>query len=106
MKILNHIKEVYSCGNEKLYQYIIKWFASKFQYPNKKIGTLVLKSDLEGAGKNIILDFIAEHVIGIKHARLIDNIETLFKNFNAEAEASIITIIDEIGNTGCQISLV
>jgi len=80
MKILNHIKEVYSCGNDKLYQYIIKWFASKFQYPNKMIGTsLVLKSDLEGAGKNIILDFIAEHVIGIKHIRLIDNIETLFK---------------------------
>src|SRR5437660_2972239 len=99
MKILNHIKEVYCCDNDKLYQYIIKWFASKFQYPNKKIGTsLVLKSDLEGAGKNIILDFIAEHVIGIKHIRLIDNIETLFKNFNADAETSIITVLDEIGN--------
>ena len=36
MKILNHIKEVYACGDDKLYNYIIKWFASKFQYPNKK----------------------------------------------------------------------
>ena len=55
MKILKHIKEVYSCGDDKLYNYIIKWFALKFQYPNKKIGTsFVLKSDLEGAGKNII----------------------------------------------------
>ncbi len=64
----------------KNYINIIKWFALKFQYPNKKIGTsLVLKSDLKGVGKNIILDFIAEHVIGIKHIRLIDNIETLLK---------------------------
>jgi len=48
MKILKHIKEVYACGDEKLYQYIVKWFALKFQYTNKKIGTsLVLKSDLE-----------------------------------------------------------
>ena len=38
MKILKHIKEVYSCNNDKLYNYIIKWFALKFQYPNKKMG--------------------------------------------------------------------
>ena len=55
---------------------------------------------MEGAEKNIILDFIAEHVIGIKHIRLIDNIETLFKNFNADAETSIITVLDEICNKG------
>ena len=31
---------------------------------------------------------------------LIDNIETLFKNFNADSETSIITVLDEIGNRG------
>ena len=31
---------------------------------------------------------------------LIDNIEPLFKNFNADAETSIITVLDETRNRG------
>ena len=46
MKILNHIKEVYACGDEKLYQYIIKWFALEFQYHNKKIRTSLMLNQI------------------------------------------------------------
>lgn len=53
---IDHVK--FMCNNdEKTYTYLINWFAHIRQFPNKKTETaIVLYSDLQGTGKNTIID--------------------------------------------------
>jgi hypothetical protein len=99
--MLDHIREVYANNDAELFQYIMSWFAWKVQKPNQKIGTaLVIKSELHGAGKNIVFDFLQMHVIGEQYCRSIDNLDSLLGKFNAGSEHSLLVCLDEIGKKG------
>jgi len=57
--IFNHIKIVLASGNEEYYTYIVDWFASLFQYPDRKLPAVAVVGE-EGIGKDIIIE------VGIK----------------------------------------
>lgn len=99
--ILDHIKKYWCKGDEKLYSYIISWFAHKVQIPNEKIATaLVLKSIIQGAGKNIIVNYFKEYVLGQPFCTSTSNIDDILGKFNAKFERVILVGLDEAQNKG------
>ena len=99
--ILDHLLVVWASNKEDCYKYILDWLSLKFQKPGKKIGVaLVLKSVAEGAGKNIVYDFLSEFVMGINYTRIFNDMDSFLNNFNSDAERSLLTVLDEIGNKG------
>ena len=99
--ILNHLKNIWCCGDLACYHYLVAWLAHKIQRPQAKIGVAVVaKSDLQGTGKNIIYDFFSDYVIGSQFCRSIDSIEDFFSRFNSQAEFTILTCLDEVGQKG------
>lgn len=99
--LFSHIKNIWCKGDEKAYEYILNWLAHLFQYPNKKIGIMiVLKSIKQGAGKNIIFDFIRDYVFGEKYCLEINNMEQLTGKFNSLLQNKLITLADEVGMFG------
>jgi len=78
------------------------------QIPYKKIGIAILLKSKQGAGKNIIWEFIADFIIGKKYSLVIviviviviGDIDRLLGKFNTIVENKILTICDEISNYG------
>src|SRR6201992_4146811 len=99
--ILNHIKKYWCRNDNKLYDYTVSWFSHKVQRPNKKLGTaLVLKSIIQGAGKNIIVDYFKEYVLGQPFCTSTSNIEDILGKFNAKFERVVLVGLDEAQNKG------
>lgn len=97
---LDHIKYVLASEDETLYNYIVSWLAHIMQNPSKKIGTAILFKSKQGAGKNILFEFLEEEVIGESYAVTVNDIEQLVGRFNCTIENKILTICDEIQNYG------
>jgi hypothetical protein len=96
---LNHIYKIWCKKDMNNYIYIINWLAHLVQKPHKKIGTcIVLKSVQQGAGKNIICDFIGKFILGEpKYYVVINDMEVITGKFNALCANKILIICDEIG---------
>ncbi len=99
-KILWHIRHIWCKNNDDLYNYIINWLAHLMQYPYKKIGIAILLKSEQGAGKNIIWEFIADCIIGKKYSLVIGDIDRLLGRFNSIVQNRLLTICDEISNYG------
>lgn len=83
--------------NDKLFNYIIKWFASKVQYPYKKVdSSLVITSLLEGIGKNTFFEFFNKNVIGDEFGIVVGSIDELLSGFNDHFEKALIICCDEL----------
>lgn len=99
--MLGIIKDIWCCGQPVLCDYVINWFAHKLQKPAKKMGVaLIIKSLLQGAGKNTFFDFFINHVMGTLYGLQIGNADKLFGHFNSTFEWSLLVLCDEIGNQG------
>lgn len=98
---LTHLEDVWSSGDQVIYKYLLGWFASLVQKPHEKIGVnLVLKSVREGAGKNIMTDFMLHNVLGDRFGSSYSNIDALLQKHNAGAEKHILSVLDEVGEGG------
>lgn len=88
-----HIKEVICSGDESLYDYIYKWFAYIFQYPELPAGSAIVLRGLEGAGKGLLGSFI-QSLWGI-HGVKIGSSKHLTGSFNALLANACFTFADE-----------
>ena len=92
---VNHIRDIICNGDEILCDYVLNWFAQIIQTPNKKTKVgLVLRSEAEGVGKNLILNLIKD-IIGSEYYYSTSNLEHLIGNFNADAEGKILINMNE-----------
>ena len=67
-RMLAFMKEVWCDGNEKLLQYLLKWFSNLLK-GNKNQSILYVKP-IEGVGKSTFTDFFIHHVLGSElHAK-------------------------------------
>ncbi len=99
--ITRHIRDIWCDGNQELYDYIINWFAHIIQKPAEKMGIAVLlRSSSQGAGKNIICEFIGKKVIGEQYTTVVNDLERIIGRFNSNLENKLLTIADEIQNYG------
>lgn len=95
--ILDHIKEVWCKNIEEQFDYVMNWIAHLVQKPASKTKTvLFLKSAKQGAGKDIIWEFIAEYVMGRELVGYLNDINQLTTNFNNSLCFKQLTICDEL----------
>jgi len=96
---LDLIRHNWCNDDDKVYNYVIKWFGSKVQYPNKKLSsTIVITSVLEGIGKNTFFDFFNTHVIGNEFGVTVGSVEELLDKFNDHLEKALVICCDELKN--------
>lgn len=70
---LYHIREIYCSGNDRDYQYLLRWWAWMFQ--KSRTGVMVLlMSPEKGTGEYVLLELISEHIIGDEYVATTDKI--------------------------------
>ena len=90
---LKHIKMIICTGNEKLFQWVIGWFAQMVQEPHVKIGTSLVVRGKQGSGKTVVGSAIGElfgkHYVQVASARYITG------QFNSHLSEAILLHCDE-----------
>jgi hypothetical protein len=95
--ILDHIKHIWCMDDNNSYNYIIKWFASIFQKPDQKTKVaIILKSEKQQAGKQIIINFIGEYIIGKQYFGTVLNAKHVVGDFNKVIQNKVLTVMDEV----------
>ena len=75
--ILNHFRFL-SNHDDKVYHFIIKWFASIFQHPYRKTEVLVgLKSLTQGVGKSLLFVLMSQ-MMGSELTAKIENLKEIY----------------------------
>ncbi len=92
--LLNHIREVVSGGDVKVYWFIIMWLANIVQKPWKKtdIAVTVVGGDNR---KNVLTDLFINHLFGTCTSTTIDTLKSLKGRFDCVIAKKIFVILDE-----------
>jgi hypothetical protein len=93
--ILNHLLEVWCDGNQVVYTWVIKFFASIIQQPDNKPGTGIFVQSQQGAGKNIITQFFAQ-VFGTPACLEVSDVEKVLGRFNSSIDRKLLIVFDEV----------
>lgn len=92
--ITNHIK-VLANYEDKSYKYIINYMSRIIKEPNKKTGVCMVFMSEQGAGKTSFWEWYNREIIGKEWTLTLSNNENIFRNFNAEMQNKLVTILDE-----------
>lgn len=92
---LNHTREVIANGNEKAYQYILKWTASIFQKPAFKTSTVILIIGDQGTGKTTYSDVICK-MMGRYANNNVTQLGSLTGQFNTVIENKKLIVLNEL----------
>jgi hypothetical protein len=95
--ILQHLKEVWANNIDELYDYIIKWLACIIQKDHKN-GTALVFISKQGAGKNIIGNFLCDQIFGKQIATTVNDIDKVTQKFNNTIANKVLTILDEVSS--------
>jgi hypothetical protein len=91
-----HVRDIWCDSDPELGDYVLNWFATIVQKPEKSEVALVLKAE-EGAGKGSVGKFFIEHIFGKKHAHMLKNMEKeLLGNHNEDSVGKVFCVVDEI----------
>lgn len=97
--VLYHLREVWCSGCEISFEFLINWLASIVQRPWEKTGVcIVLKSKTQGTGKNIMTDFLRDHLFGAELSGEVSDMDRLMARFNSSNENRLLTVLDEASN--------
>lgn len=99
--ILDHIRDVWACGNLDHYDYILSWFKLIFTNPSLKSKVaIVLKSSDKQIGKGIIINnFLIPLVFGEKYSMSIIGLKDITARFNETLMNKILINCDELSTT-------
>lgn len=94
--VLKHIESVWAGDNKEWYHWILSYFSWILKYPHIKTQKVLTLSSDQGAGKNIITDWIEEYIIGLRHAVTIAGTEKLTQRFNSVIESKLLITCNEV----------
>ena len=97
--ILEHINRLWCKYDERQYNYILDWFASKLQKPWIKLCSVPVFQSLEGSGKNIILDLFYK-IMSSKYFMAISNPLHILGAFNGMVEGKLLVDLNEVSFGG------
>ena len=100
--ILKHIKEVLCDDNKELATYLFNWLAFLVQKPDKKPGTAILMRSPPRCGKNMIIDFIGEKVLGRENFFSTTRLHDVMGRFNGIIRAKKLIVLNECDMTGSE----
>lgn len=92
--IIKHIKNL--CNNdEKVFDYVIKYFARKLQRPYELTNTALIFKSNEGAGKDLFFNYLGNKIIGSDYYFNTEKPELLFGKFTSSLENKILIVVNE-----------
>lgn len=91
---LNHIKEIITSNDEKIYKYMMSWIAYLIQNPGKKTKTCLILIGKQGTGKTIFTDIIAK-LFGEYANKNVSDVDLITGQFNTELENKILIVLNE-----------
>lgn len=96
--ILNHIKDVWACGDNTHFHYICSWFHSIFKMPYRKTGVaMVFHSKQQGVGKSILVEsFLMPYVFGPRLSCCENGIQFATERFNARFMNKLFVCCEEL----------
>jgi len=92
--IIKHF-DVMADDDEQVAKFLIKFFAQIVQQPDKLPGIAVLLIAQEGAGKDIVADWIGKRILGGHQSIKSGKLENMMKNFNSHMSGRFLVHSDE-----------
>ncbi|GAQ86640.1 hypothetical protein KFL_003010150 [Klebsormidium nitens] len=95
-----HLRHILANGDRACYEYILNWLAHQVQRPGKKIGVALVFKSKEGAGKNIIWDFVGLRILGEDLYLYCNDLDKVIGRFNSISANRLLTVFDEVSSWG------
>lgn len=96
--LIYHI-ETLTKGNQ---EYVLRWLANLIQAPHIKSDTAIFIRDTGGllyegggTGKNLLLDWFGNKIIGEKYYLVVGDNKTLYGDFNSKYEGKLLVFVEE-----------
>jgi hypothetical protein len=81
--------------DEAMADYLLKYIAHMFQFPNRRTEQIIVLKGWTGTGKDSLFRTI-QRLMGGRHADITENPETLFGNFNDIMDSKVCLFINEL----------
>jgi hypothetical protein len=92
-KFLAHLRDNVACGNEDRFRWLVGWFASIVQAPDRKSGTALVLRGKQGTGKTKVGEVIGS-LLG-DHYALVSDPRYITGRFNSHLVACLLLHADE-----------
>ena len=93
--IIKHIKDIICNGDINVYNYFMSFMANMIQHPYKKSNVSLILKSLQGCGKDTILEYFGNHILGAEYYLNEDSIDLIFGRFNDAIDKKILIVINE-----------
>ncbi|KAA6398304.1 MAG: hypothetical protein EZS28_006169 [Streblomastix strix] len=98
-QFLGLMKDTISAIDERVYEYILNWFAFIVKNVGKKTETAIIFKGLQGIGKNVFTNVLCELLAGYSSKNITD-IDDIVGKFNTAIENKMLAIANEMKNFG------
>jgi hypothetical protein len=93
--IMKHFKTVMCDNNAEVFNYVIKYFCNLLQHPNKKANTALIFKSIQGAGKDTILNWFGNNILGNEYYINTESADLIFGRFNSNISNKILVVLNE-----------
>ncbi|KAA6394723.1 MAG: hypothetical protein EZS28_009748 [Streblomastix strix] len=93
------VKDTIAANDDRIYEYLLNWFAYIVQKTGKKTETAVILQGLQGIGKNIYINVLSE-ILADYSAKKITKIDEFVGNLNSFIENTMLAVPNELKNCG------
>jgi hypothetical protein len=97
--LLFHLSRGWARDLPCAYEYVLNFLADMLQHPERKIGVALLLFSQPGAGKNIILWFLGDYILGDLYVSL-PSLKQVSGGFNAVLARRLLVNLDEVASSG------
>jgi hypothetical protein len=98
--VISHIRDIICNGDAPYFEYLMNWFAHAVQKPFVKIGVVPIFVSGEGAGKNILVNWIREEAYGEHLSTELKSLDEMTARFNCFLENRLLVVLNEVGLFG------
>lgn len=98
-KTFAHWRDAFCSADDKVFDYFIKYFAHRVQFPHKRPDVAMIIQSDQGLGKDLMRLFMTK-IFGESYILTYQNIGLFFKNFNVEQSGKILTFLNELADKG------
>jgi hypothetical protein len=93
VEIRDFLRDIICAGNEKTYDYLIRFLAHMIQKPHEKPGVIITLLGGQGTGKGVFFSLL--RAIWLRTFLLVSDIEQVIGRFNACLERNFVICMDE-----------
>jgi hypothetical protein len=102
--LLDHVRLIWAQGDERVYNYILNWFAQVYQTPRQQTKVALVVRGSKGSGKGLMMEFMKQ-ILGGQTYWHINKLSDITGNFQAPQRATcILGFADEayFGGNACE----